>query len=158
MIHGEPSLPLSVPAVCRRPLELCPVGACQPCDTLRRHDNSDVQSFNLERNVDAPIWGNWSWFARGIPAVLLSLALTSSAFAGATDTTAPAAPKKPRAKPAVSISVKVYPNKGLKLGEVKISAADADSCVAWVGADNDALLVRALQECRAEIAKKEGTR
>lgn len=95
--------------------------------------------------------GNWSWFARGIPAVLLSLTLTSSAFAGA-----PAAPKKPRAKPAISISVKVYPNKGLKAGEIKISTADADSCVAWVGTDSDALLVKALRACRGEIAKKGG--
>ncbi len=211
MIRNEPKLATSAPAVCQRPIQLCPVGTCQPCDTLR--ETSAMESLCPLRAVvgiieeDGVLWEKLECghtiapagetpnmrrcrhcrteylrndrgmrdpemavrhheeeehaytrylrgLGRGMSALLLAACLLGSAVsAGAAETATPAAPKKPRAKPAISISVKVYPGKGLAAGEVKISTADSDSCVAWVGADEDALLVKALQACRAEIAK-----
>lgn len=135
--------------------EVCAAcGESYPCTDSRRRDISPtlraqhVAESDLERQLRTPVI-RASWFRQGIPALLLSLALSAPACGAE----APEAPAKPRTKPTVAIAVKVYTDGRVPAGQVKISTADADSCVAWIGEDDDALMVKALRECRAEVAK-----
>ncbi len=88
-----------------------------------------------------------------VPLAALLALLLSTLPALAADT---APEKKPRPRPSVQISVKVYPEKfqpgGPLAGKrLHLSTVTKTTCSAWIQADEDPLWTAGLQACRAAL-------